>query len=110
MLDVEFEGMSIGRGTNISLNDIAFGTQAGLSDLPGGQIVTHSFVAKGSEQWALDAEKEEQIKHEKDSGRVWRVTAAGKRIGTEPGEFEFIAVIYKDVIPRIKSGELGFSR
>ena len=102
--------MSIGGGTNLSLNGIAFGTQAGPSDLPGGQITTHSLVVEGIEQWILDAEKQEQIKHAEDGGRVWRVAAAGKRIGTEPGKFQFVAVIYKRVIPRIKSGEFGFSR
>jgi hypothetical protein len=107
---VDFRGMTIGMGTSISRNDVAFGKQHASSTLPGGQIETSHFRRSSTEQFVLDAELAVQTKLELLRGRYWRETGAGARIGTRPGKFDLDVVVYKDVITRIKSGEFGFSR
>ena len=102
--------MTIGMGACISRNDVAYGRQHQSSTLPGGQIETSHYRVSNTEQFIYDAELAVQIALEDRRGRYWRETGAGARIGTRPGKFELVVVVYKNMITRIKSGEFGFSR
>jgi hypothetical protein len=66
-------------------------------------------IGIGTEQVVLDCELAIQQETEDKTGRLWIETGKGKRTGSSAGKFAVDISIFKDVIPLIKSGVLGFN-